>query len=286
MRASTSVAESFAGFGSTMGDDEIVAVFDTEGSAYAAGIASVSWYETEAPDTNGAGRGARERAGGDDAVGLDLRAVRAGRDRVGDHHAGGLGRRSVVRERDGVGRGRAGDHRGDAVGLGDRADRRRASPSWSRCPCRWRGTGSDVVADTVAVSVIGPSIVVVTTIVIGGGRPERHHAERTGDDAGRLRAAPLAGRRGDERHRAGEGVRDHDARRVGGTEVRHGDGVRDVVTGRHRIDQIGLRDGEVGRRRHRVDVGGGIVRGIGLRDRVERDGGGVRRPSPRRSPAG
>ena len=30
---STSVAESFAGFGSTMGDDPIVAVFDTEGSA-------------------------------------------------------------------------------------------------------------------------------------------------------------------------------------------------------------------------------------------------------------
>ena len=48
------MAESFAGFGSTMGDDEIVAVFDTEGSAYAAGIASVSWYETEAPDANGA----------------------------------------------------------------------------------------------------------------------------------------------------------------------------------------------------------------------------------------
>ncbi len=56
------MAESFAGFGSTMGDDEIVAVFDTEGSAYAAGIASVSWNETEAPDANGAGRGARERA--------------------------------------------------------------------------------------------------------------------------------------------------------------------------------------------------------------------------------
>ena len=77
------------------------------------------------------------------------------------------------------------------------------------------GTGSDVVADTAAVSVIDPSIVGRDHDRDGGGRPERHDAERAGDDAGRLGAAALAGRRGDERHRAGEGVRDHDARRVG-----------------------------------------------------------------------
>ena len=88
------------------------------------------------------------------------------------------------------------------------------------------GTGSDVVADTVAVSVIGPSIVVVTTMSMVAVVPNGTTPSGQVTTPAAWRAAPLAGRRGDERHRAGKGVRDHDTRRIRGAEVRHGDGVR------------------------------------------------------------
>ncbi len=54
------------------------------------------------------------------------------------------------------------------------------------------GTGSGVPDVTEAVSVMMPSIVVVTTIVIVAVAPSASAAERTGDHARSLRARALA----------------------------------------------------------------------------------------------
>ncbi len=63
------------------------------------------------------GRGAREDAGRDRAVGLGLRPHRARGDGVGEPHARRLRRGPVVRDRDRVRRRRPGGHRRRAVGL-------------------------------------------------------------------------------------------------------------------------------------------------------------------------
>ena len=164
VRASTSVAESFAGFGSTMGDDEIVAVLDSKGSAYAAGIAIVSWYETEPPDTKGA-----------DVVHVNMPAamtqsastsepfVPTGIASVTTTPAGSVDGPSFVSVMEYVVDVPATTEATPSV----LAIRRSAAGvtvvvSMSELFAR---AGSDVVADTVAVSVISPSIVVVTTIV-------------------------------------------------------------------------------------------------------------------------
>ena len=109
------------------------------------------------------------------------------------------------------------------------------------------GTGSDVMADTVAVSVISPSIVVVTTIVTeaivpNGTTPSGHVTTPAAGEQ-----LPWLGIAETNIDRAGKRVRDHDTRRIRGTQVGHRDGVRDVVAGHHRIEQVGLRDGEVRR---------------------------------------
>ncbi len=107
------------------------------------------------------------------------------------------------------------------------------------------GTGSGVVDDAVAVSVISPSIVVVTMIATVTAAPLAIVPTGHETTPAACRAAPLARHGGDERDGAGKGVGDHDAGRVGRPEVGDGDGVRDVVAGHDGIGEIGLRDRQI-----------------------------------------